>query len=376
MSNLTFCVHGSDEYEGGQYNILSSFCVGLSKAFNKRGCFSGSVNKMLEKNILPDVYLSFNVTGFPFWENTLDNNQPQIMWNVDSVFHQNYALIKKHCEKYNNFLLFNVTKSDDAAISRYLPNLKQAYLPHAVDPEIWQGNQEEKEHDIILTSHLCDYKANIAEIKQKYNLKYYEMFMELYEILMNNSKNTFDEVYQYYATHTGIDLNDADLYHYMFMDLCYVVTNAKRINLVNSLKDLKVKVWGPEIWTKYIENGVQYMGSSDLFDTIKNTQKAKIALHLQPLQVFQGLHERVLNASLAGAMVVSDEAPFLMSGFGDNLIYYNNISFENLPDKVEYYLKNDAARNEKVQNANKIILENHTWDNRAQMIIDLMTNIL
>jgi hypothetical protein len=158
MSNLIFCVHGSDDYDGGQYNILSSFCVGLSKAFNKRGYFSGSVNKMLEKNILPDVYLSFNVTGFPFWENTLNNNQPQIMWNVDSVFYQNYALIKKHCDKYNNFLLFNVTKSDNTAISRYLPNLKQAYLPHAVDPEIWQGNKEEKEHDIILKSHLCDYK--------------------------------------------------------------------------------------------------------------------------------------------------------------------------------------------------------------------------
>ncbi len=376
MSNLIFCIHGSNDYDGGQYNILSSFCVGLSKALNNKGYSSGSLKKLLAQNIHPNVYLSFNGAGFPYWETTLNSGQPQIMWTVDSVFHQNYGIIKEHCEKYNNFLLLNVTKSDDAAISRYLPNLQQAYLPHAVDPEIWQGNETKKEHDIILTSHLSDYEANIAEIKQKYNSKYYKIFMELYELLMNNSKNTFWEVYQHYANHSGIDLNDSELYQYMFMNLCYVVTNAKRINLVNSLKDFNVKVWGPEIWTKYIENGVQYMGSSDLFDTIKNTQKAKIALHLQPLQVFQGLHERVLNASLAGAMVVSDEAPFLMSGFGDNLVYYNNVSFENLTDKIAYYIKNDDARNEKIQNANKIILENHTWDNRADMIIGLMSNLL
>jgi len=376
MSNLAFCIHGSDVYEGGQYDILSSFCVGLCKALNNQNCFAGSVKKMSAQKITPNVYLSFNMTGFPFWEKTLNEGSPQLIWNVDSVFHQNYEIIKEHCEKYNNFLLFNVTKSDDQAIARYLPKLQQAYLPHAVDPEIWQGDNRKKEHDVILTSHLSDYKANMSEIKQKYNSKYYEIFMELYEILMNNYVNTFWEVYQNYASHKGLDLNDADLYHYMFLDVCYAVTNAKRVNLVNSLKHFNVKVWGPEIWTKYIKDGVQYMGSSNLFDTIKNTQTSKIALHLQPLQVFQGLHERVLNASLAGAMIVSDEAPFLMSGFKDNFVYYNNVTFENISDKVEYYLKNDDARNEKVQNANKIILENHTWDHRAKMIIDLMSGLL
>lgn len=373
---MNFCVHGSDEYEGGQYDILSSFCVGLSKAFNNIGYNSGSFKKLLAQNINPNVYLSFNVTGFPFWESTLQSGQPQIMWNVDSVFHLNYETIKEHSEKYNNFLVFNVTKSDDQAIKKYLPKLQQAYLPHAAEPEIWQANNPKKEHDIILTSHLSDYKATIAGVKQKYNLQYYKIFMELYEILMNNSTNTFWEVYQYYANRTGIDQNDADLYRYLFLELCYVVTNAKRVNLVNSLKDFKVKVWGPEIWEKYIEDGVQYMGTSNLFDTIQNTQKTKIALHLQPLQVFQGLHERVLNASLAGAMIVSDEAPFLMSGFGDNLIYYNNTTFDNIGTKVEYYLKNDDARIEKVENTNKLILENHTWENRAKIIADLMSNLL
>lgn len=374
MNNLIFCVHGSDDYQGGQYNILSSFCVGLSKAFNDRGCFSASIKKLLYKNITPNVYLSFNATGFPFWQNTLDNKQLQIMWNVDSVFYQNYSLIKEHCEKYNNFILFNVSKSDDEAIERYLPKLQQAYLPHAADPELWYENQTQKEHDVILTSHLCDYKSNLSDIKQKYNTKYYKIFIDLYELLMNNSKNTFWEVYQNYANHENIDLNDADLYRHMFMELCYIVTNAKRVNLVNNLKNFNIKVWGPDIWKKYIEKGVQYMGSSDLANTIEITQKAKIALHLQPLQILKGLHERVLNASLTGALVVSDEAPFIMSGFGDNLVYYNNVSFENLSDKVEYYLKNDDIRNEKVQNANKIILDNHTWDHRAEMIISCLKN--
>ncbi len=376
MSNLNFCVHGSDDYEGGQYNVLSSFCVGISKAFNNIGYPSASLKKLLSQNISPNVYLSFNATGFPFWESALSNGQLQIMWNVDSVFHQNYEIIKEYSEKYNNFMVFNVTKSDNQAIEKYLPKLKQAYLPHAADPEIWQANNHKKEHDIIFTSHLYDYKANMEEVRQKYNPKCYKIFMELYEILMNNSKNTFWEVYHYYASRTGIDLNDANLYRGMFMDLCYIVTNSKRINIVNSLKDFKIKVWGPEIWTKYIEDGVQYMGPSNLFDTIQNTQKAKIALNLQPLQVFQGLHERVLNASLAGAMILSDEAPFLMSGFGDNFVYYNNVTFENIATQVDYYLKYDDERNEKVENANKIILENHTWDNRARIISDLMSNLL
>lgn len=376
MDSLIFCVHGSEKYSGGQYNILSSFCVGLCNALSKKGYLAGTANQLLDKNIIPNVYISFNVTGYPMWETTLNSGLPQIMWNVDSVFHQNYNLIKEKSEKYSNFLLFNVTKSDETPAKLYLPRLQQAYLPHAVDPEIWQADQPNKECDIILTSHLCDYQSNIEEIKQKYNSKYYETFMDLYEFLMNNSENSFWEVYQYYTSQTGLDINDAELYHYLFMDLCYVVTNAKRIKLVNSLKDFNVKVWGPEIWTKYIEDGVQYMGSSDIFDTIKNTQKAKIALHLQPLQVFHGLHERVLNASMAGAMVLTDEAPFLKSGFKDNFVYYNNVSFENIAENVEYYLKNDDARNEKVENSRKIILENHTWDHRAQMIINLMSELM
>jgi len=51
-------------------------------------------------------------------------------------------------------------------------------------------------------------------------------------------------------------------------------------------------------------------------------------------------------------------------------------SLEELEKKIRYYLNNDAARNEVIENAYNLVVEKHTWDHRGEFMISTLKNKL
>ena len=113
------------------------------------------------------------------------------------------------------------------------------------------------------------------------------------------------------------------------------------------------------------------MGECDLLESINVVNKSKIILHSHPSQLTFGLHERILNASAVETFVLSSENQQIENAFSDNMGYFN-FDFSDIKEQSEYYLENDEERITKAKNARLITARDHTWDVRAQSILNIV----
>ncbi len=368
--DFIIALHGNRDLIGGHYNVLSSFSIGLLRSFEKLGVKAYTAEECFIKKIVPNLTISFNVTGYPAWSEYLKNNVVHIMWNVDSIFYQNIEAIEQFYQN-PNFILFNVSPSDAFAINEFFPSLKHAYFPHAVDLELWKNQNAEKEYDIVFLSSILDYEAQIQNLKQTLDKGSFDLLMAIYDVWLNAPHLSFWEIYQIFRKEAGLNFNK-EQYRFAFKNLCYLTTFTQRAKMIESLKDYNVKVFGSGPWEKYAKGKVQYMGECDLTESIKIINKSKISLHCQPFQLSEGLHERILNASAAGVFVLSTYNKSIESSFGDTVGYFN---LNNSAEKIEYYIKNVDEREQKALSARDITIKNHTWDERAKQIINLINKL-
>lgn len=369
QKNLIVGVNGNRDMVGGRYNVLSSFAVGLLQGFQNIGINALTTKECFEKDVLPSLTIGFNGTGYETWSEYLKRNIPTIMWSVDSVFYQNIEAI----EQFSNnpgFILFNVSPSDTEPLNAFYPALNHTYLPHAVDLNLWKKQDCKKEYDLIFLSSIYDYEAKIEELRQTLPKESFELIMTMYEVWLSAANLPFWELYQIFRTQANLNF-DLNQYNFVFKNLSYLVTYTKRAQMIESLKDYNVKVFGSGPWKKYAKGKVQYMGECDLLESINIVNKSKIVLHIHPSQLTLGLHERILNASAVESFVLSSKNSSIEDAFQDNMGYFD-LQFTDLKEQVEYYLNNDDERKSKTQNARKIVASSHTWDARAQQIIDMI----
>lgn len=370
--DLRFCVFGSDKLEGGLYNVLGSFAVGLREGFEKLGVQVCSFEEMEEKKINPNIALGFNASGYQLWAPTLEMGFPVIMWAVDSVFTTHLVSVQAH-QKYPKFALFSVTKCDQPPIQEYFPNLQFAHLQHATSLDLWRKQDVEKDIDVVLFSTIHDNEASLEQLKSEVPDSFSKIIIEIYNIALENPQLPFWDLYQILKSQNILNL-DASQYAFMFERICYLVMNVKKVQAVQALSDFHLKIYGSGPWEKYISGNIEYLGPASLKASIDIMNRSKIALHPHAITLHYGLHERILNASAVETFVLSSEAPFIKDSFGDNMAYYNNKTFEDIADKLVYYLKNDDERIQKAKNCRKIVEQNHTWDIRAKQIIEMLCN--
>lgn len=372
---LIIFVYGNGDIEsGGLYNVLGSFHVGLIEGFRNIGVKAYSLIEGHKLGLFPNCTVSVNIGGIDLWDTMLKANVPHIMWTVDSIFTANMPAIQMY-EKFSNFTLLSVTQCDTQPIQEYFPSLNYGCLQHATSLELWKKQDVKKDYEITLFSSIYDYEKALQELKEEVPAENFGLIMDMYNIALENPQLPFWDIYQTFREQNLIINLDADQYRFIYHKLCHIIMNLKKIQAVQSLSNFNLKIFGNETWNKYISGKVEYLGPCDVLESIDIMNRSKIVLHPHAITLHYGIHERILNASAVETFVVSSEAPYIKASFGDNMAYYNNATFEDLPDKVDYYLKNDDERIIKAQNARKIVEENHTWDVRAKTLLTLLEQL-
>lgn len=368
--DLIIGVHGSDNMIGGHYNVLGSFTAGLLKGFQNNGIKAYTALECYEKGLTPNLTIGINVTGYESWPEYLKHGIPTIMWSFDSIFYNNIEAVEKFSTN-PNFILFNVSPSDNESLNEFFPSLKHGYFPHCTDLNIWTKKDVKKEYDAVFMASIGDYKARIEELKTTLPKALFEVIMMFYTIWISSSNLSFWQLYQLCKKENDFNFN-LNQYNFIFKNLVYLVSWTKRAQMIEKLKDFNVKVYGDGPWENYIRGNVQHMGKCDFAESIDIINKSKIVLHNQPSQLTLGLHERILNASATETFVMSTDTLSIKQEFGDNFGYYNDSTYENLEENVQYYLTHEEDRIIKAQKASKIVAERHTWDARARQIINMI----
>lgn len=87
-----------------------------------------------------------------------------------------------------------------------------------------------------------------------------------------------------------------------------------------------------------------------------------------------GMTERVANIMLCGTCCLSDETTYLREHFtdGEDVVLFKRTEPDALPEKIRYLLEHDEKREEIAAAGYKKALNEHTWNKRAQQILELL----
>ncbi|MGC6509583.1 MAG: glycosyltransferase [Myxococcota bacterium] len=144
------------------------------------------------------------------------------------------------------------------------------------------------------------------------------------------------------------------------------------------LCDLMVKTtdnlafWGPTMWTlwpKYAPFYKKELKSS--LTLLEAYSSLKINVH----STGTNLHPRIVDTMAMGTPMAiirheSDDGPFGLDQFLEPDVHYISIDFDNFQEKVGYYLRHDAERQNIANQAMQTVRDSFSWKDRCKLVLD------
>ncbi len=128
-------------------------------------------------------------------------------------------------------------------------------------------------------------------------------------------------------------------------------------------------------WEEYIDK--KYIKAEFVPNEILNEyySSCKILLndHWEKMKELDFPSNRLFDALACGAFIISDNIPSAATLFENNIVTYDN--YEDLDEKITFYLNNPNERDKKRKAGQALVLSKHTFDNRANEIIETLKNI-
>lgn len=128
-------------------------------------------------------------------------------------------------------------------------------------------------------------------------------------------------------------------------------------------------------WEKYVDEKYikgQFIPNDELH---KYYSSCKILLndHWEDMREEDFPSNRLFDALACGTFVISDKIPSADTLFEGSIVTYNGV--DDLNEKIDYYLNHEDERVQIAEKGRKIVLENHTFDNRVCKILDALKGI-
>jgi hypothetical protein len=105
-----------------------------------------------------------------------------------------------------------------------------------------------------------------------------------------------------------------------------------------------------------------------IHNSVYNESKIGIAInHYDTSRTYSNRMYQIIGYK---ALCIAYETKELREVFGNNVIYFK--TFDELTEKINYYLSHENERLEIVERAYNFILNNHTWEHKANNIIKIL----
>ena len=130
-------------------------------------------------------------------------------------------------------------------------------------------------------------------------------------------------------------------------------------------------LWDQFIDKKYIKG--RHIKNTELH---KAYSSCKILLndHWEDMAEKGFISNRLFDGFAAGAFIISDEIKGAEELFGNALVTYSGA--DELHELIDYYLVNDLERVKKAEKGRKIVLADHTFEKRAERILEVINGEL
>lgn len=373
-----------------QYGVVSYFTEELARALQQQGVQTRVLHadRHDPKSFLsqlfddpPDCTLSFNgLLPDPEGRFLCDLIQiPHVAYLTDAPNHF-FPLVQS---TYN--IITCIDQNFYQTFKRFqFPNL--LFVPHAISKDL-ELTRQKPVYDILMLNSFIDYE----EIGQRWSEKYGPNMAAILEEAAERTLNDTDTSYLEAFVQTmdqfikkGKSINPREFnYEAVLDDLESYVGGKSRIELLQSIEERPIHIFGSDWntgkWKKYFKNHshIHIHDPVPFVEAIELIKQAKILLHAGP-EIKRGLHKRVLSGLACGAAVLALKTSFLQEAFqdGKEILLYSPRSWKEVNEKLHLYLHDEEERQKLVSRGREKVMKEHTWDQRAQSLIEELPPIL
>lgn len=339
----------------------------------KRKLYSWQAGKEVKK-FDPEIVFAFNNAFDPSFFQYF-NCPVHIVASDTPVYWRNKDLLKKNASLYY-VLYFNTDMAATLKNEYHIPQERQLLIPYSTDIRCDENKPFDKDitfignfynpntflFDFLLLNLSCLSDGN------KINLK--RLIVQLIdELSMSKTKN--DKTLQIYKKIITALNNDRG-YDRTVSEIFGALTSEKRIEYLSVLTDMDLHIY---TWTEnfrcvsnfyslFKKCHLETVYSAKSNETVYNT--SKISLSLPHAQVNTGFSWRVCDIAASNSMLLSNPSDDLARLFGGVIPTFD--STRELKDRCEYFLKNEAERNDIVKTCQKMIDKNHRYENVFKLI--------
>lgn len=264
----------------------------------------------------------------------------------------------------------HVDKYECNYLKKRFPKTHVKFFPHAVDPYLNFNEDENRPYDLVFCASSYDHETVLKKI-QTLNPRDQKFVFNCIARYQRDPEVTVNELI---ANEPPEHLN-----RLRYLIDAYV--RAKdRFDLINSITDVQIHLvggtgfdseqfpvrgWSEIFWDK---SNVTVYPAMDFEETFKMMRRSKIVLNTMPF-FKNGTHERVFNSLALGALPLTMKNKWFEENFvdGEELVFYEK---DRINEQIAEILKDESKRREIVRRGREKVMRDHTWDNRADQIIE------
>ncbi|MBS0623738.1 MAG: glycosyltransferase [Verrucomicrobia bacterium] len=344
-----------------RYATTCYFAKGLQQALERQGVRVST--QSVQTSGIADLLDSFAVDP-PDWTLSFSDLTcaGQSLGNVTQIPHFSYlldpsAFFTHHME--GSYSSLSCVDRSDVEFVKSMGFEKVHYLPHAVEPHFSEPVPwHQREHDLVYFGSCLDLDAQLKRWQEVYTSEQVSLLqhlarqalmtpLALWEILM----------------HAKVPY---ELFLTFYQELDHYVRAYDRIQLLASLPAHRLEVWGDGPWQRYLPH-VRCYPSIEFPQTLQRMQHAKVVVN-SSVRFKQGFHERIFHAFAASTLVLTSYSPDIAQDFSQQICYWPG-EWEKSHETI---LKLEQSREDIISRSQEVILQQHSWDQRASQILTLL----
>ena len=259
---------------------------------------------------------------------------------------------------------------------------KAFFMPHGVEKNIKGDPEQPRNIDVLLLSTCIDYEQIRAEWRNKYSTALCKVLDEAAERTLADQTTSYINAFvasidHHLRTEKDLDPNTIP-YIEALMDLDDYIRGKDRVDLLRSIKDFPVDIYGSGPWEKFTKNTKGRVHTPTPYEHALTLMKnSKIILNTSATTK-NGAHTRVFAGLLSGAVPITNENPYMLEYFKDfeDVVYYRHSQAERVNENIGKILSDNTLKASIVHHGREKTLAHHTWDHRASQLIKNLTPIL
>lgn len=261
------------------------------------------------------------------------------------------------------------------------------FMPHGVDRNLILKSpfKGKRQYDVLMLASFIDFEAIRKTWKKQYNDPMCKALDEAAEIALSEKTTpcpvalaqSLDKLMK---SGTYFDSSKIDFIS-LLDQLDDYIKGKGRLSLIKAIKDAKVHIFGHDSdqWKKHLGKASNIVIEKAVpFDqAIELMKQSKIVLNSSPA-LKNGAHERILTGVACGALVITNSNVYMEDNFkpGEGMLFYTQGNLAAVNTQVNEYLQNEEMRNTIVEKGQTAVMNGHTWDHRAAVLVKELDSLL